>query len=46
MTCASEGTFLYQPDGTSKLQLAKVASPRSCPGTPIPNDSLDFTADN
>lgn len=46
MTCATEGSFLYQPDGTSKLQLAKVASPRSCPGTPIPNDSLAFTADD
>jgi hypothetical protein len=45
MACSSEGTLDYQVNDTSKLQLAKVSSPRSCPGTPLSNDRLDLTID-
>lgn len=45
MACSKEGTLLYQVNDNSKLQLAKVTSPLSCPGTPISNDRFDFTID-
>ena len=45
MACASEGTLDYRPNELSKLQLSKVTGPLPCPGTPIPNDSFDFTVE-
>jgi len=45
MACSTEGTLNLDNNGPSTLQLAKVAGPIACPGTSIPNDSLDFTAD-
>jgi hypothetical protein len=32
-------------NGPSTLQLAKVTGPLPCPGTAIPHNSLDLTAD-
>jgi hypothetical protein len=43
MACSSEGTLDYTLLAPSTLQLAKVSTPRSCPGTPIANDHVDFT---
>ncbi|MEP6653508.1 MAG: hypothetical protein ABJA82_09135 [Myxococcales bacterium] len=45
MACSSEGTLNYKSNEPSTLQLAKVTSPRSCPGTPIANARLDFTVE-
>ena len=45
MACSTEGTFNLNNNGPSTLQLAKVSGPIACPGTPIPNNSLDLTAD-
>ena len=45
MACSTEGTLNLNNNGPSALQLAKVSGPIACPGTSIPNNSLDFTAD-
>ena len=45
MACSTEGTLNLNNNGPSNLQLAKVSGPIACPGTSIPNNSLDFTAD-
>jgi hypothetical protein len=47
MACASEGTLDYRAsdDDSVGIQLAKVTSPKACPGTPISNDRLDLTVD-
>ncbi len=45
MACSAEGTLNLNNNGPSTLQLAKVSGPIACPGTPIPNDSFDFTAE-
>ena len=45
MACSTEGTLNLDNNGPSTLQLAKVTGPLPCPGTAIPNNSLDLTAD-
>jgi uncharacterized repeat protein (TIGR01451 family) len=45
MACSTEGTLNLNNNGPSTLQLAKVTDPLPCPGTAIPNNSLDLTAD-
>jgi hypothetical protein len=46
MACSNSGSLLYRIDATSTLELSKVSSPRTCPGTAIANDRLDFMADH
>ena len=45
MACSTQGTLNLDNNGPSTLQLAKVTGPLPCPGTAIPNNSLDLTAD-
>ena len=45
MACSKSGSLTYSRDSTNKLDLSKMSSPRACPGTPVANSSLDFTAD-
>ncbi len=46
MACSSEGTLnSMDSDDSAIIQLAKVTSPKACPGTPITNDRLDLTID-
>jgi hypothetical protein len=45
MACSNSGSLTYSRDSTNKLELSKMSTPRACPGTPVANSSLDFTAD-
>lgn len=45
MACSKSGSLTYSRDSTNKFELSKMSTPRACPGTPVANSSLDFTAD-
>jgi hypothetical protein len=42
LACASSGTFLYEPTGTTTLSLTNVGPALACPGAPVTNAAYDM----
>jgi len=46
MSCAEAGHVSYTEDGTFQFELSNMGALVSCPGEPIPNNSLEFILDD